>query len=118
MAQQIVPSSGQLSHATNISASSPLEFKRQLLAALDDEGEMMYLLSIRKWDEIVIFRFQGIEYVLACDVEAIPWSVDLGILLIIHVSDWTLAFDFKSSMMTPSIVIVSLNTPETNNART
>ena len=83
MAHQIVPPSGQLSHAATISTSSPLEFKRQLLVALDDEGEIWYLLSMREWDKIVIFRFQGIEYVLACDVEALPRSVGIYILHII-----------------------------------
>lgn len=87
MAQHVAPSSGQPSHTTNISASSPIEFKRQLLAALDDEWEIMYLLSMREWDEIMIFQFQGIEYVLVCDVEALPRSVDLDILYIIHASD-------------------------------
>ena len=78
MAHQIVPSAGQHSQAAAIPDYSPIAFKQELLAAFDDDCEIMDLLRLREWDKIVILQFQGIEYVLICDVEALPRSVHLS----------------------------------------
>ena len=118
MDPQVSTSSGQHSQTTDMSDSGPIDFKQRLLAALNDECEIMDLLSEREppWGEVVILQFEGIKYVLMRDAEALPRSVDASILLIIHASDSTLAFGFKSSMTRSSIVTFSLNTHRTNDA--
>ena len=82
MAYQIAPS-GQYKQLTAIPAFGPIEFKQHLLAAFDDEGEIADLLSMWDWDKIVILQFQGKEYVLISDVEVLPRSDHLSILLIL-----------------------------------
>ena len=119
MDPQVSTSSGQHSQTTDTSDSGPINFKQRLLAALNDECEIMDLLSEREppWGEVVILEFQGIKYVLIPDAEALPRSVHPSILLTIHTSDSTLAFDSKNSMTRSSIVIFSLNTHGTKDAR-
>ena len=77
MASQVSTSLGQQSQATFISESGPIGFKQRILAALNDEGEIMGLLSQREppWGKVVILQFQGIHYVLIRDAEALPRSV-------------------------------------------
>ena len=95
MDPQVSTSSGQHSQAASLPESSPIAFKQQLLAALNDECEIMDLLSMRKWDQIVIIQFQGTKYVLICDAEALPRSVYLRILLIMYTSDWSFSLRFE-----------------------
>ena len=82
MALQVAPSSGQHSQATTIPDFSPIAFKQQLLAALNDECEIMCLLSEREWSDPMILQFQGVMYILVRDVEALPRSVHLRVLLV------------------------------------
>ena len=98
MAQQVTPPSGQHSQAATLPESSPIAFKQQLLAALNDECEIMGLLSRRGWDDIMILQLQGIVYILCPDAEALPRSVHPSIPLVTQTSDSISAFDSKSSM--------------------
>lgn len=97
MAQQVASSLGQPSQAAASRDSSPIAFKQHLLASLNDECEIMNMLSMQEWDKIAVCQFQGIEYVLICDPEPLPRSVHLSIPLITPKFNSSLAFDIQSS---------------------